>query len=64
MTSRNFRCSTLLFCFTLVEDEEAWHSKFEQFDILTVLEKGEKLLGSAGDEFEDDQTLSGKFEIY
>lgn len=35
--------------------------RFEEFDITTVLEKGEKLLGSAGDEydFEEDPALAG-----
>lgn len=46
------------------EDEEKVNDgklKFEQFDILTVLERGEKLLGSAGDEFdmEEDSALEG-----
>lgn len=36
--------------------------RFEDFDIQTVLEKGEKLLGSAGDEYdmEEDPVLKGK----
>lgn len=35
--------------------------RFEDFDILTVLEKGEKLLGSAGDEYdmEEDPVFKG-----
>lgn len=34
---------------------------FNEFDISVVLEKGEKLLGSAGDEFdvEDDANIAG-----
>ena len=36
--------------------------RFEEFDISTVLEKGDKLLGSTGDEydFEEDPVLAGK----
>ena len=34
--------------------------KFDQFDICKVLEKGEKLLGSAGDEFDFDEDISGE----
>lgn len=43
---------------TKVEDE-VWESKFAVFDILDVLQRGEKLLGSAGDEFEDDGAMAG-----
>lgn len=54
----------LLFQIENNEDEEKVNDgklKFEQFDILTVLEQGEKLLGSAGDEFdmEEDSALEG-----
>ena len=34
--------------------------RFEAFDINTVLEKGEKLLGSAGEEYDfEDSTVAG-----
>ena len=39
--------------------------KFESFDILTVIQHGEALLGSAGDEFdvdEDSSSSQGKMD--